>query len=224
VVVNFEFGGGTSFRAVRRENMIKQIASITCAYLVIASAAYAADAYDPAYHDSCGGDSCASDAYDLGYRDGYEGDSYTASPRLQNDPQYAAGFSEGGMDAMAEKDPLTGMDGRLSAATDQADTLTAQDAAKDENEKARVRSPTALDEGAEEALIRRSAEAQAHDPRDPLDHINPSLNCQTDSLDCQSDLLDRQTSSVEDKTDLTPNRLLSIESDGYGQSRDPRDP
>ena len=60
--------------------MIERLLLITCAaYLVAAFPAYAQDT--PTYHDSCGGDSCASDAYDLGYHDGYEGHSYSPSLR-----------------------------------------------------------------------------------------------------------------------------------------------
>jgi len=84
--------------------MIERLLLITCAaYLVAACPAYAQ--HD---HDVCGGDSCATGApYDVGYHDGYEGDSYTSSSQLTTDPQYEAGFSEGEMDAMVEKDALT---------------------------------------------------------------------------------------------------------------------
>ena len=82
--------------------MIGRLLFMTCgAYLVAAFPACAQNSAN--YHDSCGGDSCASDAYDLGYRDGHEGHSYTSSPQLQSNPQYDAGFSEGEMDAMAER-------------------------------------------------------------------------------------------------------------------------
>ena len=95
--------------------MIGRLLFITCAaYLVAAFPACAQNTAN--YHDSCGGDSCASDAYDLGYHDGYEGHSYTSSPQLQSNPQYDAGFSEGEMDAMAEKDPLARLGSLLSAA------------------------------------------------------------------------------------------------------------
>jgi hypothetical protein len=86
--------------------MLQRLPLIACAaYLV---AAFPAHAQNKTSHDSCGGDSCASDAYDLGYHDGYEDRSYTSILALQNNPQYEAGFSEGEMDAMAEKDALTG--------------------------------------------------------------------------------------------------------------------
>ncbi len=200
--------------------MIERLLLITCAaYLVAAFPACAQDSAN--YHDSCGGDSCASDAYDLGYHDGHEGDSYTSSPQLQSNPQYDAGFSEGEMDAMAEKDPLTPPDSRLSTATDELDALTSQDVAAQERMKAPRGALTALDEGAEERLIRRTAGEQARDPRQVPDPKTATLDCQTDSLDCQSDSLDRQTDSVDRKTDLTPGRLLSIETDGdnYGGFR-----
>jgi hypothetical protein len=200
--------------------MIERLPLILCAaYLVAAFPACAQN--DPAYHDSCGGDSCASDAYDLGYHDGYEGHSYTSLTRLQNDPQYEAGFSEGEMDVMAEQDPLTKLDGRLSTAVDHADALTSQSAAEEERMKAPERGLVALDEGAEEALIRRSAEVQARDPRQVADPKTDWTSCQTDSLNCQSDMLDRQTSSLGPELGLTPNRILSTEIDGYGQSRHP---
>jgi hypothetical protein len=91
------------FSAHQGQNMIKRLLLITCAaYLVAASPACAQ--HDPGYRDGCGG-SCATGApYDLGYHDGYEGDSYTSSEELKSDPQYEAGFSEGEMDAMDEKE------------------------------------------------------------------------------------------------------------------------
>jgi hypothetical protein len=101
--------------------MIERLLFITCAaYLVAASPAYAQ--HDPG-HDGCGGDACATGApYDLGYHDGYEGDSYTSSEQLKVDPEYEAGFSEGEMDAMDEKDALTAekqaRDERLDRDTD----------------------------------------------------------------------------------------------------------
>ena len=87
--------------------MIERLLLITCAaYLVAASPAYAQ--HDPGRRDGCGGDACATGApYDLGYHDGYEGDSYTSLSELKLDPEYEAGFSEGEMDAMDEKDALT---------------------------------------------------------------------------------------------------------------------
>ena len=57
------------------------------AYLLAAFPACAQNS--PSYHDSCGGDSCASKAYDLGYHDGYEGKSYTALPQLGACPSNA---------------------------------------------------------------------------------------------------------------------------------------
>jgi hypothetical protein len=83
--------------------MIERLLFITCAaFLVAASPAYAQ------HRDGCGGDACATDApYDLGYHDGYEGDSYTSLSELKLDPEYEAGFSEGEMDSMDEKDALT---------------------------------------------------------------------------------------------------------------------
>jgi hypothetical protein len=84
--------------------MIERLLLITCAaYLVAASPAYA-----QRDHDGCGGDACATDnPYDLGYHDGYEGDSFTSSSELKIDPVYQAGFSEGEMDSMDEKDART---------------------------------------------------------------------------------------------------------------------
>ena len=115
--------------------MMGRLLFMTCgAYLLAAFPACAQDSAN--YHDSCGGDSCASDAYDLGYRDGHEGHSYTSSPQLQSNPQYDAGFSEGEMDAMAEKDPLATSGSLLSIATDQADSLTSQAVAAQERMKA----------------------------------------------------------------------------------------
>ena len=133
--------------------MIERLLFMTCAaYLVAAFPACAQDG--SSYHDSCGGDSCASDAYDLGYHDGYEGHSYSPSSRLPSNPQYDAGFSEGEMDAMIEKDaqaaeeqargkaPMapqasdrqTGStpDSLLSAAMGEADSLTSQGVAAEE--------------------------------------------------------------------------------------------
>jgi hypothetical protein len=204
--------------------MIKRLPLIACAAYFVAS--FPTFAQDASLHDSCGGDSCASDAYDLGYHDGYEGHSYTSLARLQNDPQYEAGFSEGEMDAMTEQDPLTKLDGRLSTATDEADSLTSQSAAEEENKKAPRAWVTALDEGAQDALIRRFANEQAQDPRQPLDQQTVdrktnSLYCQFESLDCQSDMLDRQTDALNGEHDLTPNRFLSIETDGFDQIRAP---
>ena len=99
--------------------MIERLLFMTCAaYLVAAFPACAQDA--ASYHDSCGGDSCASDAYDLGYHDGHEGHSYTSSPHVQSNPQYDAGFSEGEMDAMAEKDAAGSLGSLLSAAMGKA--------------------------------------------------------------------------------------------------------
>jgi hypothetical protein len=126
--------------------MVHRLPLIACAaYLVAAFPAYAQNKLTS--HDSCGGDSCASDAYDLGYHDGYEDRSYTSILGLQNNPQYEAGFSEGEMDAMAEKDALTageqGSEGQpkatqreldlLSTAMDGTDTLTARGEASDES-------------------------------------------------------------------------------------------
>jgi hypothetical protein len=200
--------------------LIERLALLTfAAYLVAAFPACAQN--DPAYHDSCGGDSCASDAYDLGYHDGYEGHSYTSLTRLQNSPQYEAGFSEGEMDAMAEQDPLSRLDGRLTTATDEADSLTSRSAAEEENKKAPGVRLTGLNEGAEYALIRRFVDEQVRDPRQPLDDKTHLLDCQTDSLDCPSDMLDRQTDSLNRVFDLPPNRILSIETDGFGQIRGP---
>ncbi len=87
--------------------MIQRLLFITCAaFLVAAPPAYAQ--HDPGRRDGCGGDACASGApYDLGYHDGYEGDSYTSLSELKLDPEYEAGFSEGEMDSMDEKDALT---------------------------------------------------------------------------------------------------------------------
>jgi hypothetical protein len=142
--------------------MIKQLLSIACAaYLVAAFPAYAQkqNPYDPASNDNCGGDSCASDAYETGYHDGYyyEGHSYTSKLQLQNNPQYDAGFSEGEMDAMVEKETQTAEEqarderpmaqrrarvhedylgpdglGLLSRALDGVNTLTAQGVAAEE--------------------------------------------------------------------------------------------
>jgi len=133
--------------------MIERLLLIACAaYLVAAFPAYAQ--VSPSYHDSCGGDSCASDAYDLGYHDGYEGYSYSPSLRLPSNPQYDAGFSEGEMDALAEKDAVAAeeqaggkgpmaprapdrqsvstLDRLLSAAELEADALTAEGVAAEE--------------------------------------------------------------------------------------------
>jgi len=173
------------------------------------------------YHDSCGGDSCASDAYDLGYRDGHEGNSYTSSPQLQSNPQYDAGFSEGEMDAMAENDPLATSGSLLSAAMGEANSLTSQAVAAQERTKAPQYAPTALDLGAEEGLIRTTAQRQAQDPRQGPDPTTATLDCQTSSLDCQNNFLDRPTASLGPKTDLTTNRILSIETDGFDQIRGP---
>jgi hypothetical protein len=204
--------------------MIKRLPLIACAAYLLA--AFPTFAQDASLHDSCGGDSCASDAYDLGYHDGYEGHSYTSLTSLQNNPQYEAGFSEGEMDGMAEQDPLTQVDGRLSTATDEADSLTSRSAAEEENKKAPRAWVSALDEGAEDALIRRYAKEQALDPRQPLDgqtldRKTNSLYCQFESLDCESDMLDRQTDSLNGAHDLTPNRILSVETDGFDQIRAP---
>lgn len=86
--------------------MIERLLMIACAaYLLAASPA---DAQRDSGRDGCGGDACATDApYDLGYHDGYEGNSFTASSELKIDPLYQAGFSEGEMDAVAEKDAST---------------------------------------------------------------------------------------------------------------------
>jgi hypothetical protein len=125
--------------------MIDRLPVIACAaYLVALFPAYAQN--NLTAHNSCGGDSCVTDAYDLGYHDGYEGRSYTSILGLQNNPQYEAGFSEGEMDAMAEKDALTaeqqgsGQQPRaqrraqdlLSRAMDGANGLTARGEALDE--------------------------------------------------------------------------------------------
>ena len=127
--------------------MTGRLLFMTCgAYLLAAIPACAQNS--PSYHDSCGGDSCASDAYDLGYHDGYEGKSYTALPQLLSNPQYDAGFSEGEMDAMIEKDAQaaeeqaggkgpnrqTGSrsDSLLSAAMGEANSLTSKDVAAEE--------------------------------------------------------------------------------------------
>ena len=85
--------------------MIERLLLITCAaYLAAASPAYAQ--HDS--HDGCGGDACATDnPYDLGYHDGYEGNSFASSSELKIDPVYQAGFSEGEMDSMDEKDART---------------------------------------------------------------------------------------------------------------------
>ncbi len=206
--------------------MIKRLLFMTCAaYLAAALPACAQDSAN--YHDPCGGDSCASDAYDLGYRDGHEGNSYTSSPRLQNDPQYDAGFSEGEMDAMAEKDPLTPSDSRLSTAIDQADALTSQVVAAQERMKAPQYLPP-LDEGAahallpEQALLRTEAQRQAQDPRQGPDPTKTVLlDCQTDSLDCQSTSLNRQTDVLNLQVNLPPGRILTIETDGFDQIRGP---
>jgi hypothetical protein len=102
--------------------MIQRLLFITCAaFLVAAPPAYAQ--HDPGRRDGCGGDACASGApYDLGYHDGYEGDSYTSLSELKLDPEYEAGFSEGEMDSMDEKDALTAekqaRDDRLDRDTD----------------------------------------------------------------------------------------------------------
>jgi hypothetical protein len=60
------------------------------------------------------------------------------------------------MDAMAEKDPLATSGSLLSIATDQADSLTPQAVAAQERIKAASAGVIGLDQGAEEALIRRS--------------------------------------------------------------------
>jgi hypothetical protein len=102
--------------------MIQRLLFITCAaFLVAAPPAYAQ--HDPGRRDGCGGDACATGApYDLGYHDGYEGDSYTSLSELKLDPEYEAGFSEGEMDSMDEKDALTAekqaRDDRLDRDTD----------------------------------------------------------------------------------------------------------
>ncbi len=186
------------------------------------AAAFPACAQDSAsYHDSCGGDSCASDAYDLGYRDGHEGDSYTSSPQLQSNPQYDAGFSEGEMDAMAEKDPLATSGSLLSAAMGEANSLTSQAVAAQQRIKAPQAALTALDQAAEDAFIRRTAQRQAQDPRQGPDPKTATLDCETDSLDCESTSLNRQTDVLNRKFDLLPNRILSIETDGFDQIRGP---
>jgi hypothetical protein len=125
--------------------MIQRLLLIACAgSLVAAFPAYAQKSLTA--HDSCGGDSCATDAYDLGYHDGYEDRSYTSILSLQNNPQYEAGYSEGEMDAMAEKDALATQEqagqeqpratrraqNLLSTAMDGADALTARDQAGNE--------------------------------------------------------------------------------------------
>ena len=200
--------------------MIERLLFMTCAAYL--AAAFPACAQNTAnYHDSCGGDSCASDAYDLGYRDGREGHSYTSSPQLQNNPQYDAGFSEGEMDAMAETDPLTAAGSLLSAAIGQADSLTSQAVAAQERVKAPSAGVTALGTSAEDALVRRAAERQAQDPRQVLDPKTATLNCQTDSLDCISTSLNRQTDSLNRAFNLTSDRILSIETNGYDPRRDP---
>ncbi len=200
--------------------MIGRLLFMTCAVYPVA--AFPACAQSSAsYHDSCGGDSCASDAYDLGYRDGHEGNSYTSSPQLQSNPQYDAGFSEGEMDAMAEKDPLTTSGSLLSAAMGEANSLTSQAVAAQERIKAPQAALTALDQGAEDALIRRNAQRQAQDPRQGPDPKTATLDCQTDSLDCQSNSLNRQTDLLNREFNLPPNRVLSIETDGFDQIRGP---
>ncbi len=200
--------------------MIERLMFMTCAaYLLAAIPACAQNSAN--YHDSCGGDSCASDAYDLGYHDGHEGHSYTSSEQLQNNPQYDAGFSEGEMDAMTEVDPLTNAESLLSIATDRADTLTSQAVADQEKIKAAPRGFKALDLSEEQALIRRSAERQKQDPRQVLDPKTSTLDCQTDALDCQYYVLDRQTASLNSASNLTSDRILSIETDGYDPRRDP---
>jgi hypothetical protein len=109
-------------RMGRRQNMIERLPFIMCAaFLVAASPADAQ--HDSGRHDGCGGDACATGApYDLGYHDGYEGDSYTSLSELKLDPEYEAGFSEGEMDSMDEKDALTAekqaRDERLDRDTD----------------------------------------------------------------------------------------------------------
>jgi hypothetical protein len=200
--------------------MIRRLLFITCgAYLLAAFPACAQSTAN--YHDSCGGDSCASDAYDLGYRDGREGHSYSSLPQLQNNPQYDAGFSEGEMDAMAQQDPLSASGSLLSAAIGQADSLTSQVVAAQERMKAAPRGFTALGLSAEAALVRRAAERQKQDPRQVLNPKTATLDCQTSSLDCQYNLLDRQTSSLNSAFNLTSDRILSIETNGYDPRRDP---
>jgi hypothetical protein len=139
--------------------MIGQLLPIACAaYLIAAFPAYAQtqNPYDPASNDRCGGDSCASDAYDFGYRDGYDGHSYSSRLQFQNNPQYEAGFSEGEMDAMVEKETdaadeqarderprgqrgahqanlLPDGRGLLSRALDGANALTAHDEVEEES-------------------------------------------------------------------------------------------
>jgi hypothetical protein len=204
--------------------MIKRLLLVTCAaYLMAAFAAYAQD--DASRHDNCGADPCPSDAYDIGYHDGYNGDSFSSSLHLQNDPQYVAGFSEGEMDAMAEKDPLTS-DGRLSSAMDRMNTLATQDAA----EQGRLKAPQylpPLDEGGQhalspqQALVRSEAEREAQDPRQGPDLKTSTLGCQTSSLNCTSDMLDRQTDLLNLQVDLPPGRVLQIETGGFDQARGP---
>ena len=197
--------------------MFERLLFMTCAaYLVAAFPVCAQNSAN--YHDSCGGDSCASNAYDLGYRDGYEGHSYTSSPELQNNPQYDSGFSEGEMDAMAEQDPLSSSGSLLSAAVGRADSLTSQAVAAQERIKAPSAGVIGLGQGAEQALIQRNADRQAQDPRQVLDPKTATLTCQTDSLDCQSSPLNRQTDSLNRAIGLTPDHILSIETNGY----DPR--
>jgi hypothetical protein len=174
------------------------------------------------YHDSCGGDSCASNAYDLGYRDGHEGRSYTSSPELQSNPQYDAGFSEGEMDAMAEQDPLSQSGSLLSAAMGRADSVTSQAVAAQERIKAPSAGVIGLGTGAEQQLIRSAAERQMQDPRQGPDPTKTVvLDCQTDSLDCQSNSLNRQTDSLSRAIDLPPSRMLSIETNGYDPRSNP---
>ena len=205
--------------------MFERLLFMTCAaYLVAAFPVCAQNSAN--YHDSCGGDSCASNAYDLGYRDGLEGRSYTADPQLQNNPQYDAGFSEGEMDAMAETDPLAPPDTRLSNAVNQADALTSSAVAAQEKTKATQYLPP-LDEtgralSPQQALVQSEAQRQANDPRQGPDPAKTVLlDCQTSSLDCLGTSLNRQTDVLNLQVDLPPGRILSIETNGFDQIRGP---
>jgi hypothetical protein len=140
--------------------MIERLLFITCAaFLVAAPPAYAQ--HDPGRRDGCGGDACASGApYDLGYHDGYEGDSYTSLSELKLDPEYEAGFSEGEMDSMDEKDALT------------AEKQAREDRLDRDTDTRSIASRRAID--AERAQDRQSDRALGREDNQELDHQTDS--------------------------------------------------
>ena len=54
-----------------------------------------------------------------------------------------------------------------------------------------------------------------------LDPKTATLSCQTDSLDCISTSLNRQTDLLNRAFNLTSDRILSIETDGYDPRSNP---